>query len=66
MKLTRHQGRIRRHARVRSNIQGTGERPRLCVFRGLRFIEAQIINDVKGVTVCAVTSKKLTRNHKQY
>ncbi|MGI6202603.1 MAG: 50S ribosomal protein L18 [Eubacteriales bacterium] len=40
-----------RHARVRAKIFGTSERPRLCVFRSSKNIQAQIIDDTKGVTL---------------
>jgi len=52
--------RIRRHARVRSTISGTATRPRLAVYRSNRYITAQLINDVKGHTLAAVTSKGAT------
>lgn len=46
--------RARRHARVRSLISGTKERPRLSVHLSLRFISAQVIDDTTGRTiVCA-------------
>ena len=48
--------RIARHKRVRKNIAGTAERPRLCVFRSAKNIYAQIIDDVKGVTLVAASS----------
>ena len=48
--------RIRRHARVRKNISGTAERPRLNVYRSLNHIYAQVIDDVKGVTLVAASS----------
>ena len=48
--------RQRRHARVRAKVKGTSDRPRLCVFRSLNHIYAQIIDDLKGHTlVCAST-----------
>ena len=40
-----------RHARVRKKISGTPEMPRLCVYRSLNHIYAQIIDDTKGVTL---------------
>ncbi len=40
-----------RHIRVRAKISGTAERPRLCVYRSGKNIQAQIIDDVKGVTL---------------
>ena len=48
--------RQRRHARVRVRVRGTSERPRLCVFRSLNHIYAQVIDDLKGHTLaCAST-----------
>jgi large subunit ribosomal protein L18 len=49
-------GRIRRHKRVRKKVFGIPERPRLCVFRSLRHIYAQIIDDTKGHTLLAVST----------
>ena len=48
--------RQKRHKRVRSKISGTLERPRLNVFRSERHIYAQIIDDVRGYTLCAASS----------
>ncbi|MBR4205456.1 MAG: 50S ribosomal protein L18 [Clostridia bacterium] len=48
--------RLKRHARVRSKISGTAERPRLAVYRSNAHIYAQIIDDVKGVTLVAASS----------
>ena len=48
--------RIKRHARVRAKISGTTERPRLAVYRSNANIYAQIIDDVKGITLCAASS----------
>ena len=50
------QQRVKRHARVRGKISGTPERPRLSVFRSEKNIYAQIIDDVKGVTLCSASS----------
>lgn len=44
-KLSRNERRIKRHMRIRRRIMGTPERPRLCVFKSLRHIYAQIIDD---------------------
>ena len=49
--------RIRRHARVRSTISGTADRPRLAVYRSNRYLTAQLIDDVKEHTLAAVSSK---------
>ncbi len=51
-----NQARLRRHTRVRGKITGTAERPRLNVYRSLNHIYAQIIDDVKGVTLVAASS----------
>ena len=48
--------RIKRHKRVRAKVSGTPERPRLNVFRSEKNIYAQIIDDVKGVTLVAASS----------
>jgi len=48
--------RKKRHRRVRGKIAGTPERPRLNVFRSGKHIYAQIIDDTKGVTLCAASS----------
>ncbi len=48
--------RARRHDRVRKKVVGTTERPRLSVYRSLKHIYCQIINDVKGETLVAVST----------
>ena len=45
LKKSRRLQRQRRHARIRKSVQGTSERPRLAVYRSLRNVEAQIIDD---------------------
>jgi large subunit ribosomal protein L18 len=52
---TKPEHRMRRRRRVRSKVQGTAERPRLSVFRSNRGIQAQLIDDVRGHTLAAVT-----------
>ena len=63
-KADRNKARLRRHKRVRGKISGTAERPRLNVYRSSANIYAQIIDDVKGVTLCAASSldKEFTGN----
>ena len=51
-----NKARLRRHKRVRGKINGTAERPRLNVFRSTTNIYAQLIDDVKGVTICAAST----------
>lgn len=55
-KESRQDVRIRKHLRVREKISGTSETPRLCVFRSNKNIEAQIIDDSKGITICSVST----------
>jgi large subunit ribosomal protein L18 len=49
--------RNRRRAAIRKHMWGTAERPRLVVFRSLKHIYAQIVDDDKGLTLCAMSSK---------
>lgn len=49
--LSKKEQRDRRHRRVRSQISGTPERPRLAVYKSNRFISAQLIDDTKGNTI---------------
>jgi large subunit ribosomal protein L18 len=48
--------RDRRHRRVRRRVLGTAERPRLCVFKSLRHIYAQIVDDEAGLTLVAAST----------
>ena len=48
--------RVRRQRRVRKKLSGTGERPRLCVFRSSKHIYAQVINDVDGKTLASAST----------
>lgn len=48
--------RARRHRRVRKKIFGTPERPRLCVYKSLRHLYAQLIDDTNGTTVTAAST----------
>ena len=55
-KQDRNAVRKTRHERVRKNISGTPERPRLCVFRSLKHVYAQLIDDAKGVTLVSAST----------
>ena len=57
-KISRTAVRQRKHLRVREKISGTAEKPRLCVFRSNKNIEAQLIDDVKGVTIASASVKQ--------
>lgn len=48
--------RLTKKIRIRKTVKGTDERPRLCVFRSGRHMYAQVINDVNGTTLVAVSS----------
>src|SRR5580658_10553587 len=50
--------RLRVHKRIRSRVSGTQERPRLAVFRSVKHIYAQVIDDSKGHTVVAASSSE--------
>ena len=52
-KIDKNAIRVKRHERVRSKISGTTERPRLSVYRSTNHIYAQVIDDIKGVTLVA-------------
>jgi large subunit ribosomal protein L18 len=54
----RRLARQRRHQRVRRRLAGTTERPRLCVFRSLKHIEGQIIDDTRGHTLAAASTRE--------
>jgi large subunit ribosomal protein L18 len=61
---TREQKRVRRHLRVRRRIAGTAERPRLVVFRSLKHIYAQLVDDAAGRTLMTVSSQSLADGKK--
>jgi large subunit ribosomal protein L18 len=54
--IDRRVARLRRHKRVRKRVVGTPERPRLNVFRSLRHIYAQIIDDSRGQTLVSAST----------
>ncbi|HML38039.1 MAG TPA: 50S ribosomal protein L18 [Bacillota bacterium] len=55
-KESRNDRRLARHERVRTNLSGTPAKPRLCVFRSLKNISVQIIDDVNGTTLAAAST----------
>jgi len=59
-----NQARLKRHKRVRAKISGTADCPRLNVFRSLKNIYAQLIDDDKGVTL--VSASSLEKDFEQY
>ena len=60
-KINKNEKRVVRHVRLRHNLSGTTKCPRLCVYRSLSNIYAQIIDDTKGVTLvsCNTTQKNI-------
>ena len=56
-KTLRIERRLRRKRGIRKLIRGTSERPRLTVYRSLKHIYAQIIDDGRGVTICEASSR---------
>lgn len=57
----KQQARGRRQRRIRARVSGTAERPRLSVFRSLRAISAQLIDDVNGKTMASASSLALPK-----
>lgn len=55
---TRQELRLVRHSRVRKRISGTGTKPRLSVYRSLKHIVAQVIDDATGTTVASASSQE--------
>ena len=55
-KVSRNEMRLERHDRIRKQIKGTSEKPRLSVFRSNANISAQIIDDEKGVTLVSAST----------
>jgi len=56
MSLNKEEGRARRRRRVRMKISGSPERPRLSVFRSLKHIHVQLVDDLNGKTLVAVST----------
>ena len=58
-KVSKNAERQRRHARVRTKVSGTADRPRLNVFRSNSHISAKLIDDVNGVTLVSANSVEM-------
>ena len=61
---SRAEKRVRRHLRVRKAVQGTAARPRLVVYRSLKHITAQLVDDDAARTLATVTSTKVGEGKK--
>jgi len=57
-KLSSNKLRVHRKRRIRAKVKGTADIPRLAVFRSLKAIRAQIINDEKGITLVSASSQE--------
>jgi len=66
MTVNKESGRIRRHNRIRKRIIGTKDKPRMSVHRSINNICVQLIDDIEGVTICAVSTmdKGFREKHK--
>jgi len=56
--------RERRHARVRARVEGNADRPRLCVYRSLKHLYAQVIDDSDGKTLASASTLELRADKK--
>lgn len=67
-RAARRDGRLKRHLRLRSSIEGSPGRPRLSVFRSLHHVYAQLIDDVAGRTLvsAATTDAELRKSVKSH
>ena len=52
----RREARLRKHIRIRKRLSGTKERPRLCVFRSLNNLNAQLVDDLESKTIVFVST----------
>jgi large subunit ribosomal protein L18 len=62
--LTRGERRYQRHVRVRKTVHGTAERPRLAVYRSLKHIYAQVIDDTTGRTLASASDLSIETGKK--
>lgn len=62
MNIKKQEQRKLRHKRVRAKVSGTANRPRLSVYKSLKYIYAQIINDENGTTIASSSNAKNKMN----
>lgn len=55
--ISKNDTRLKRKIRIRKKITGTPEKPRMCVYRSLKSIYVQIIDDTTGTTLVSASSK---------
>ncbi len=58
--IIKNENKLRRKKRVRAKVSGTALKPRISIFRSLKHISAQMIDDVAGKTILAVSDKEVT------
>jgi len=61
---TKTEKRMRRRVRIRAQISGTSSVPRLAVYKSLRYVYAQLIDDEKGITLASASSLSMKGNKK--
>lgn len=62
MKLSKNEARLRRKIRIRKKVNGTAQRPRLCVYRSNAHIYAQLVDDLTGSTIASASSLAFVRS----
>ncbi|MDD4879123.1 MAG: 50S ribosomal protein L18 [Candidatus Omnitrophica bacterium] len=65
MTVNKESGRKRRHNRIRKRITGTKDKPRMSVHRSINNLAVQLIDDIEGVTLCAVSTMDKGYREKQ-
>lgn len=55
-RVNREENRLKKHKRIRKNIKGTAEKPRLCVYRSLNNIFVQLVDDINAVTLASAST----------
>ena len=55
-KINKNGVRAKRHLKIRAHLKGTAEMPRLCVYRSTSHIYAQVIDDIKGITIASAST----------
>lgn len=63
IKVSRNKLRVQRKRRIRAKVSGTAEIPRLAIFRSLKGIQIQVIDDTKGTTLVSATSQEAKAKH---
>lgn len=61
MKMSKDERRRRRHIRIRKKIEGSAEKPRLVVFRSIRHIYVQVVDDASGQTLTSSSTLQLAK-----